>query len=61
MNFKKWKPVCTHNVYNTYGKVIKVSWKQIVTFIAALPLGTSWMFLIVPKIKGEAFRIEVKE
>jgi uncharacterized membrane protein len=48
-----------NNKVETYGKAIKIDrWymRAIVFIIAALPLCTAWMFLLIPKIKDIVIR-----
>lgn len=48
-----------NNHVQTYGNAIKIdSWlvKLVVFIIAALPLGTAWMFPLIPKMKEIKFR-----
>lgn len=43
----------------TYGKAVRISkgtLSILVGIIAALPLGTSWMFLLIPKVRDVTLR-----
>ena len=48
-----WKPVLEE--YGQFRFKKSVSAKKVIAVVAALPLCTSWMFLLIPFIKGSFY------